>query len=79
MLDAKYAARQLADRGVTRNFQATELARLLLQVVLCNDRPLGVLGQKGDNEMTLMKRGRDPLAGFGNLQERIDDIHPAAV
>jgi HSP20 family protein len=31
-------------------------------------------GRKGDSEMSLMRRGRDPLAGFGNLQEAVRDM-----
>jgi HSP20 family protein len=50
------------------------LDRLLLRIVLCNGGPLGVPGQEGDNEMTLMRRGRDPLAGFGSLQEAVRDM-----
>ena len=31
-------------------------------------------GGDGENKMTLMKRGRDPLAGSGNLQEAVRDM-----
>jgi len=31
-------------------------------------------GRNEENKMTLMKRGRDPLAGFGNLQEAVRDM-----
>jgi HSP20 family protein len=40
----------------------------------CNDDALGASGQKGDDEMTLLKRGRDPLAGVGSLQEAVRDM-----
>lgn len=58
----------------SRIFYVSVLARLLQlfsgTITGLRDAP----GQKGGIKMTLMRRGRDPLTGFGSLQEAVRDM-----
>lgn len=58
----------------SRIFYLSVLARLLQvssgTITRLRDAP----GQKGGIKMTLMRRGRDPLTGFGSLQEAVRDM-----